>query len=307
LNHPFFAPPVPRLIAHRGSAGTHPENTIAAFRAAAAAGAEMVELDLWLAADGVPVVIHDETCRRTTGRPEPVCALRASELAALDAGWDFSPDRGRSRPFRGAGHGVPALREVLAALPEVRFVLEVKTPDSGIDAPLAAALREAGADRRVLLAGESGPVLRRLRESFPGVPTSVGHDEVRAFLRGGWRTLPDAVGALQVPPRVRWRRLVTRGFVEEAHRGGREVHVWTVNDAAAAARLLDLGVDGIITDFPERMMRLYRERGLRPAAVPEGAEAPAGGSAGPRPGISGQAGAGPHGPAASAAPPAGAT
>jgi glycerophosphoryl diester phosphodiesterase len=278
LTHPFFAPPVPRLIAHRGAAGTHPENTLVSFRAATAAGAEMLELDLWLAADGVPVVIHDGTCRRTTGRDAPVSALRAPDLAALDAGWAFSPDRGRSRPFRGAGHGVPALREVLAALPGVRMVLEVKTPDPAVDAPLAAALREGGAERRVLLASQSGPVLRRLRESFPGVPTSVGRDEVRAFLRRGWRALPEAAGALQVPPRVLWRRLVTRRFVEEAHRGGREVHVWTVNDPAAAGRLLDVGVDGIITDFPGRMLQLYRERGLRPGPDPVAAPA-AGGSA----------------------------
>ena len=267
MTHPFFAPPVPRLIAHRGSAGTHPENTLAAFRAAVEAGAEMVELDLWLAADGVPVAIHDETCGRTTGCRDRVASLRAVELAALDAGYVFSPDRGRSRPFRGAGHGVPTLRDVFTALPGIRLVLEVKTADPAIDAPLAEQLREAGAESRVLLASESGPVLRRLRSSFPGIPTSVGSDEVRAFLRGGSRALPEDALALQVPPRALWRRLVTRRFVEEAHRGGREVHVWTVNEAAAAARLLDLGVDGIITDFPERILRLYRERGLRPAAA----------------------------------------
>lgn len=227
----------------------------------------MVELDLWLAADGVPVAIHDETCGRTTGRRVRVAALRAEELAGLDAGYVFSPDRGRSRPFTDAGHGVPTLRDVLAALPGIRLVLEVKTPDSAIDAPLAEVLREAGAEPQVLLASESGPVLRRLRTSFPGVPTSVGRDEVRAFLRRGSSALPNAALALQVPPRALWRRLVTRRFVEEAHRGGREVHVWTVNDAPAAARLLDLGVDGIITDFPERILRLYRERGLRPAGA----------------------------------------
>ena len=259
----FFAPPLPRLIAHRGASGTCPENTLLAFRSAADAGAEMIELDLHLSQDGEPVVIHDGTLRRTTDLRGPVVGRTAAELAGVDAGFRFTTDRGRTHPFRGAGQGVPSLAEVLSALPEVRFTLEVKTRDPRMDDALRAVLRDTGAEHRVLLASLMGPVLQRLRASFPGRPTSFARDEVAAFVRSGGRAIPEGARALQVPPRYGLRRIVTRRFVEAAHAAGLEVHVWTVNLPPTMRALLDLGVDGIMTDFPERLLEVYRERGLR--------------------------------------------
>lgn len=259
----FFDPPVPRLIAHRGASGTHPENTLAAFRAAVGTGAEMIELDVHLAADGVPVVVHDRTLTRTTGARGRVAERRAEDLAALDAGFGFSPDGGRTFPFRGRGEGIPGLREVLAAFPDTRFTLEVKSTDPALDPALGAVLRETGAERRVLLASHAARIVRRLRESFPALPTNVAREEVAAFLRRGPSTLAPAARAFQVPPRYYLRRIVTPRFVAAAHAAGLEVHVWTVNDVAAMEALLDLGVDGIMTDFPERLLGVYRRRGLR--------------------------------------------
>lgn len=233
-----------------------------AFRSAAAAGAEMIELDVQLSADRVPVVIHDATLDRTTGSRGPGARRTAAELAAIDAGFWFSSDRGRSFPFRGAGHGVPALDEVLSSFPETRFTLEIKTPDPALDEPLRSVLRSADAEERVLLASFNGTVLRRIRRSFEGFPTNFGRDEVAAFLRRG-DTVPEGARALQVPPRHIWRRIVTRGFVSAAHAAGVEVHVWTVNAPAAMHRLLDMAVDGIMTDFPDRLLQTYRQRGLR--------------------------------------------
>lgn len=257
----FFAPPFPRLIAHRGASGTHPENTLAAFRAAALAGAEMIELDLQLSADGVPVVIHDSTLERTTDARGPVAGRTAIQLAALDAGHRFSPDRRRSFPFRQAGLGVPQLREVLESLPGVRFTLEIKTPDPKLDRPLGELLESARARDRVLLAAMEGDVVRRVRKSFPDLPTNFARDEVAAFLRGG--AVPRGANALQVPPQEKLRRIVTGPFVTAAHAAGLEVHVWTVNAPDAMRRFLNLGVDGIMTDFPDRLLAVYRERGLR--------------------------------------------
>jgi glycerophosphoryl diester phosphodiesterase len=257
----FFAPPVPRLIAHRGASGTTPENTLAAFRAAVEAGAEMIELDLHLSADGVPVVIHDGKLDRTTDGRGPAARRSAAELAAIDAGHRFSADGGRTFPYRDAGLGVPPLREVLDALPHVRFTLEVKTADSAVDRALAADLSACDAGDRVLLASMDGEVVRRLRRSFPGVPTNLARDEVVAFLRTG--RVPAAASALQVPERQGLRRIVTAESVGAAHAAGLEVHVWTVNAPPSMRRLLDLGVDGIMSDFPERLREVYRERGLR--------------------------------------------
>ncbi|MFN2433708.1 MAG: glycerophosphodiester phosphodiesterase [Gemmatimonadota bacterium] len=259
----FFDPPKPRLIAHRGASGSRPENTLAAFRRAAEEGAEMIELDLHLSADGVPVVLHDARLERTTDGAGPLRRRTAAALAALDAGFRWSDDGGRSRPFRGGGQGVPSLSEVLGALPDIRFTLEVKTPSARLDESLRDALRAVGAEARVLLACHSGPVIRRLRGSFEGVPTNVARDEVAAFLRHGAQALPVGARAFQVPPRHGLRQLVTRDFVEAAHAADREVHVWTVNEPAAMRALLGLGVDGIMTDFPARLLGVYRDRGLR--------------------------------------------
>lgn len=260
-DHPFFAPPLPHFIAHRGASGTHPENTLVAFRAAAAAGAEMIELDVHLSVDRVPVVIHDATLERTTDGRGLVAACTAAELAALDAGYRFSPPGTRLFPFRGAGHGVPPLLEVLRALPTLRFTLEIKTRDPGLDDVLPDVLRESGAEDRVLLASQYGRVVRRLRRGFPGYPTNFGSDEVAAFVRSA--AVPAGAAALQVPPRYLWRRLVTRRFVEAAHAAGLEVQVWTINTPRSMHELLNIGVDGIMTDFPERLLGVYRERGLR--------------------------------------------
>ncbi len=257
----FFAPPLPRLIAHRGGSGTRPENTLAAFRAAVEAGAEMVELDLHLSADRIPVVIHDATLDRTTAARGAVALRTAAELAALDAGHHFSADRGRTFPYRGAGLGVPSLRAVLEALPAVRLTLEVKTAEPALDRALALELERCRAADRVLLAAMEGAVVRRLRQSFPGLPTNLARDEVAAFLRAG--LVPPGGRALQVPPRQGFRRIVTAESVAAAHAAGLEVHVWTVNATPAMRRLLDLGVDGIMTDFPERLREVYRARGLR--------------------------------------------
>lgn len=153
---------------------------MAAFRLAAQQGAEMIELDLHLSADGVPVVIHDDTLERTTQGVGAVSAHTAAELAGLDAGHGFSAGRGRH--FRGGGDGVPVLADVLAALPDVRFTLEVKTHDPALDAALRGVIDHAQAWERVLVAAHQGPLLRRLREAFPELPTNVAEDEVRDFL-----------------------------------------------------------------------------------------------------------------------------
>jgi glycerophosphoryl diester phosphodiesterase len=259
---PFFAPPLPRLIAHRGASGIYPENTLAAFEAAVTEGVEMIELDVHLTGDGIPVVIHDSTLARTTGTRGLVGRRSWVELGALDAGFRFSLDSGRTFPFRHAGHRIPALIDVLRALPQIRFILEIKSSDPRLDAALNSVLEQTGAAQRVMLASFNGRVIRRIRRSFAGFPTNFAPDEVRGFVsrRGA---VPAGARALQVPPRTPWGPLVTRAFVEKAHGARLEVHVWTINAKPAMHALLDMGVDGIMTDFPERLLAVYRERGLR--------------------------------------------
>ena len=245
----FLDAPLPLAFAHRGGAAGGDENTAEAFGRAVALGYRYVETDVHATADGVPVVFHDANLLRLTGRPEPVAALTWADLASVRVG----------------GSGVvPRLDEVLAAWPEIRFNVDLKAP--GVVAPAVTCVRAAGAGERVLLASFSD---RRLAEARtlagPGIATSLGQRGVARLRLASWAgrrlRLPPSVVAAQVPPSAGPLTVVDRTFLAYAHRLGLQVHVWTIDDAAEMNRLLDLGVDGIMTDRPEVLKDVYAGRG----------------------------------------------
>ncbi len=217
-------------------------------------------------ADGHVVVLHDPTLERTTDGQGPVSAMTLAELERLDAGYRFvAPDGGH--PFRGRGVRVPTLRALLAAHPGVPLNIEVKQDDPPIVDRVLADLDAFGARKRTLLAAEHHHIMESIRAAAPDVPTSASSFEVADFVfrvRDGrlddYR--PEPV-AFQVPPDYEGTPIVTADTVAVAHRFGVEVHVWTINDPGEMARLLDLGVDALMSDFPERGAAVLRARGLR--------------------------------------------
>jgi glycerophosphoryl diester phosphodiesterase len=254
----FFSGPEPRLFAHRGASARAPENTIEAFRLAREQGAPYLELDVHLSVDGELVVIHDSSVSRTTGRRGRVENMTLAELRKLDAGYKFTMDHGRTFPYRGKGVGIPALGEVLDHFPAMRITVELKPTRDGVAEALAEKLRAHRALDRVIVASSEHELLRRFRDAAPGVPTSFSKNEVREFLArlrsgttDGYR--PPGV-AFQVPEYKGLRRVVSKAVIEAVHRFGIEVHVWTVNEPVHIARLLDWGVDGIMTDDPARAL-----------------------------------------------------
>jgi glycerophosphoryl diester phosphodiesterase len=245
-----------------------PENTLAAFAAGLAAGAERLELDVHATADGEVVVIHDATLERTTDGSGPVAGLPLAALERLDAGYRFRAADG-TYPFRARGLAVPTLAALLEAFPDTPLNIEVKQEEPPIVAAVLAVLDRAGARPRTLLAAEHGAIMERIRAAAPDVPTSFSAPEVADFLGrlrdgrlAGYR--PPGI-ALQVPPSFGDVTIVSPESVAAAHALGIEVHVWTINDAPEMERLLDLGVDALMTDFPARAMAVLRRRGLRPA------------------------------------------
>ncbi|PLX85166.1 MAG: glycerophosphodiester phosphodiesterase [Desulfuromonas sp.] len=255
MNSVYLCPPAPRLFAHRGASAASPENTLPAFRSAVAAGLPYLEMDVWSTADGVVVVHHDETALRLCGDPRRISDLSLAELQNLDAGHTFSPDGGRSHPFRGRGVIVPTLRQVLDAFPKARCNIEIKQAEPAAEELTVATIREAEAEERVLLAAEQDAVMKRIRECCGEIPTSFSRGEVAAFLEwiqggclGSYR--PEGV-ALQIPEVFGTTRLVSPETIRAAHRAGLEVHVWTVNEAQDMERLLGWGVDGLMSDHPE--------------------------------------------------------
>ena len=250
--HPFFRGEKPgvQVIAHRGGAGLRPENTLAAFQHASELGADVLEMDVRLTADGAIVVLHDATVDRTTDGSGAVAALTLAQLERLDAGYHW-PN------YRGRGLRVPRLEEVFARLPQMRMVVEMKqfAPPSAV--ALCALIRRSGMQAKVLVASFANDALRAFRDACPEVATSMSAFEARLFvmLRGFYAP---AATALQVPDRMRETVLVTPGLVETARRRKLKLHVWTVNDEARMRELIALGVDGIMTDRPDLLLGISR-------------------------------------------------
>jgi glycerophosphoryl diester phosphodiesterase len=265
--HPYFDLPRPISIAHRGCAGEAPENTIPAFERALAQGAGALESDLHLTRDGVPVLVHDAIVDRVTNASGSVADFSLDALQRLDAGFHFSPDGGRTHPYRNRGARIPSLEEAFLQFPEARFNLEFKLPRSRL---IAATLELVAKYRResitLLTAGDDG-VMAKLRDQLGGLenPVAQGASErdIREFLRCAAEGSEPAPGpmALQVPPDFEGRPLVTAPLIEFAHARGIQLHVWTINDPTEMHRLLDLGADGIITDYPGRLAEVIRDRG----------------------------------------------
>ncbi|HEX2207602.1 MAG TPA: glycerophosphodiester phosphodiesterase [Longimicrobium sp.] len=255
----------PLLIAHRGGSHLAPESTLFAFRRALDWWrADLLEIDVQPTRDGDCVVIHDATVDRTTDGRGRVADLTVDELRRLDAGYHFTPDGGTTHPFRGRGVHISTLREVLEALPDARVNVEIK--DRRAQQAVQRTIRDLGAEHRVLVAaGDSRN--RSLFHDYPG-PTSAGAQDLYAFyalhLTGTARFYRPPVDAFQMPERHGGRQVLDRRWVREAHAHNVAIHVWTVDDEADMRRLLEWGVDGIITDRPDRLARVLHERAGRP-------------------------------------------
>ena len=260
----YFAPPRPRVFGHRGAAGVAPENTLPSFALAAALGATYLELDVHATRDGEIVVLHDPLLDRTTDGSGPVCERSWAEVAALDAGWQFTHD-GRSFPYRGQGVRVPRLAEVLAAFPAHRFNIEIKQGGAAVVDATLAVLGDGRALDRTLLAAEHDDIMTAIRAAVgDSVPTGMSVGDAMAFLdrllRDDWAGYRAPGRALQVPPAHAGMEIVTAASLAAAHRAGLEVHVWTINDAAEIERLLALGVDGVMSDLPGLVADAVRRR-----------------------------------------------
>jgi glycerophosphoryl diester phosphodiesterase len=259
----FLDWPQPIPFAHRGGAGEHPENTMPAFAAAVQLGYRYLETDVHLTADGVVMAFHDAVLDRVTDRSGAIAALAAAEVEAADAGWAFSADGGASHPHRGKGVRVPRLDALLDAWPGVRVNIDPKS--DAVVAPLVEVLRRHGAFERVCVGSFSDARIARVRVlSGERICTSMGPRATAvawAACRSG-RIPRQGADCLQIPVSTRGVRLATPALVRAAHRCGLAVHIWTIDDAAEMERLLDMGVDGIMTDRLAVLRDVLQRRGI---------------------------------------------
>jgi glycerophosphoryl diester phosphodiesterase len=257
--YPYLDASLPLAFAHRGGAAVGDENSMNAFTRAVDAGYTYLETDVHATRDGVAVVFHDDTLDRLLGRSGKIEDLTWADLASIRSEGDWV---------------VPKLADVLDAWPQCRVNVDMKT-DAAVD-PTIETVWKTGARDRVLLASFSDKRIRWARQVCgPRQATSMAQREVAALRLGslhgrGLAGFVPGVAAVQVPVRYARVRVVDRRFVRHAHRLGLHVHVWTIDDPAAMHELLDLGVDGIMTDRIEILRDVLIARGRWPDGSPAG-------------------------------------
>jgi len=246
----FFSPAPPRVFAHRGLALEAPENTLLAFLHAVNAGVTHIETDVHASADGVAMISHDPDLARVAGREVRVSQLTASELRRVPLG---------------EAQNYCSLAEALDAFPETRFNIDVKSADA-IPGTIAA-IRDLRATERVLIGSFSTKRRLAVVRELPGVATSISAGgalpAAHAARAGAVRMLTRllaGVDAVQLPTKVAGAPITAARTIENFHAAGVEVHIWTINDPAEMTRLLDAGVDGIVTDRADLALPLVAER-----------------------------------------------
>lgn len=261
MTKPYLTLPAPWLVAHRGGSHLAPENTLAAFDRAATLGADAIETDVRLSADGVVMVFHDEDTARLTGEAGTIEARTAAELGALDAAFSFSADGGGSFPLRGAGLRVPTLAEALRRHPRMRFNVDAKSADPALADALARVIQEARAEERVCVGSFFDGQAERLGALLPGIcrflPEQAATRHVLAAKSGAAPVgLPGGYDLADLPARMGDLTVVDAPVLDHFHRLGIPVHVWTVDEEDEMRALLDLGVDGLVTDRPDVLARV---------------------------------------------------
>ena len=240
--HPYLDWPGPIPFAHRGGTSDHPENTLPAFDHAVGLGYRYLETDVHLTADGVLVAFHDEDLSRTCGVEARIDQLSWKELAELRVDG--------SAP-------IPRMRELIENFPEARFNIDAKSDDS-VD-PLCDLVTELHMLDRVCLAAFSWKRLRRIRRRFHGrVLTNTSQNETASLVALGY--IPgNLTKAVQIPVRHGPVTVASERLIRRSHKRGCPVHVWTIDDADEMNRLLDMGVDGIMTDRPDLLNEVLDE------------------------------------------------
>ena len=253
------------VIPHGGGDGLFPENTLLAFERSMAMGADVVDVDLRLSADGVVVAFHDPTVDRITGAKGTVRQMTYDHLSHLDAGWAFTPasagakDGIAQHPFRGIGVSIPTLESILQKFPTALLSLDLKDESTAMVKPVCDLLRQHHRFNDVFVGSNSDPQILEFRRLCPDVRTSAIMKDVYASrdakARGDTHFVP-AVTVDQPPFRVDGREIVDRASLSWAHEHGIAILTWVVNDEADMRLLVGLGVDGIYTSYPDRLLKI---------------------------------------------------
>jgi glycerophosphoryl diester phosphodiesterase len=257
------------VLAHQGGDGERPSNTLAAFEHAAELGAEVLEMDINSSSDGVLMVIHDATVDRTTNGTGRVNDLTVAEIQALDAGYHYPTLEGHELlgtgeyPYRGQGIFIPTLEEVFQAFPDYPMSIEIKQESPSIAQSLCDLIRQYGREDNTIVPSFSPIAMQEFRSACPEVPTAGVQSEVTLYyglnllgLSAAWQP---SMHVFAVPEYSGDLHVLTPSFVNNTRQHNVVVYPWTINSAEEMQRMIDLGVDGIITDYPTLALEMLKE------------------------------------------------
>ncbi len=261
-DHPYYAKDLnyPLVIAHQGGDGLWPGDTLFAYQNAVKLGVDVLEMDIHITKDGVLVLMHDETVDRTTNGTGEIESMTLDELKQLDAGYDWTPDEGKTFPFRGQGIKITALEEIFQSFPDMHMTIEIKKSNASMIKPFCELIRKYNMQDKVLVASFYDDKMKEFRRECPEVATSSAKNETTIFVLLTKPFLGSLYSpkfySLQVPERSSGITVMTASFVKAAHERNLAVEPWTINDAETMRTFISWGVDGIITDRPDIMLEV---------------------------------------------------
>ncbi len=253
------------IIPHSGGDGLFPENTLYAYERSMSMGGDVIDIDVSITADGVPVAFHDSSLRRTTGAPGKVSTTPFAELSTLDAGWGFTSHD--THPFRGKGLTVPSVEAILRRFPATLVTFDLKDQRTLAVKPVCELLARLRRVDDVYVGVDRSAQVLEFRRTCPGLRTS-GTDAERRAARAARESGDRTFRSTQLVSQPRFKadngsRRVTAESLAFSHRMGTAVLTWVVDDPADMEELVDLGVDGIYTRRPDLLIGILRTRGAR--------------------------------------------
>ncbi|WP_416308008.1 glycerophosphodiester phosphodiesterase [Neptunicella sp. SCSIO 80796] len=254
--HPEFL-----TIGHQGGYLIWPSNTLTAYQGAADLGIDMLEMDVHLSKDNHLIVMHDATVDRTTNGVGAIKQMTLPQIRALDAGYRWLEDApGGDLAFRDKGIQVPTLDEVFRQFPDKLMTIEIKQTQPSIVQPLCQLIHQYNMQDKVIIGSFHQSAIDQFRDDCVDVATSMASDETTLFVilsKLGLSQFYSPKGhALQVPLYGSGLEVLTQGVIDDAHAKGLKVHAWTINDPSIMSKLIDKGVDGIISDRPDYLIRV---------------------------------------------------
>lgn len=262
--HPWFAQfsHYPLVIAHADTSGTSPwpGDTMLFLENVAAMGVDVLEMNVNMTGDGHIVLNHDETVDETTDGTGTISDMTLAEVQALDAGYGWTQDDGATFPYRGQGLTIPTLEEVFQRFPDYPMIVEIKQEAPSMAQPLCDLIRQYGMEEKVIIPSFSDVAMSEFRAACPEVATAASTGEVKQFVYLSFAFLSNPATppyvAMQVPIKSSGITVITPAFVANAHHRNLQIHAWTINAPADMQMLIDMGVDGIMTDRPDTLLEM---------------------------------------------------